>query len=282
MLLISSGSAGAQILSAQCDQKSAPCSLSSQPKLPTALPPSNQEPLPEVTAPNQQVHVTYDGKVLSVQAHGASLRSILAAIGKRTGTAIEFGIGSDTGGVYVDLGPAAVRDLLRDLLNGSQLNYVMFRSQSDPGFVERLVILGNELGPARADHPSSAVVATVQPDSPKVYGGFTTDPAEGNASRKVSTIVEPEPAPAAVAVQPSDAVVKAEPASAAVAAQPSALQPPAIQPSGDPSMEKYQQLYQQAMADAASSGKSQGQILHDIQKILQEDLNNQYSQSQPH
>lgn len=261
MFLISSGSTGAQVLSGQCDQTGASCSRSSQPKLTVALPLSGQEPTPQVRVSNQQVIVTYDARALSVQAHGASLRSVLAAIGERTGTEIEFGAGSDTGGVYADLGPATVRDLLRDLLNGSQLNYVMLRSRSDPGFVERLVILGDERGPASADHPPTAVVATGQPASPQLYGGgFTPDPGD-----------EPTPSVAApIEQQP-------------VAVQPSAAQPSPVQPSGDPSILKYQQQYQQAMADAASSGKSREQILDELQKLQQKELDDQYAaQPQPH
>jgi len=252
MLLISSGSTVAQVPSRQCDQISGSCSLTSQPKLTGALPPAIQESSPQVT-------VIYDHKLLSVQAHGASLRSVLTLIGKRTGTEIDFGAGSDPGGAYMDLGPATVRDLLRDLLNGSQLNYVMLESQSDPGFVERLVILGDDHGPASADHPPTAVVATGQPVPPNLYGsGFAPDPEEGESTPSVPAPVEPQPAPAPVAAQPS-----------------------AAQPSVDPSILKYQQQYQQALADAASSGKSRADILDELQKLQQKELDEQYA-AQPH
>lgn len=251
ILLISSGSTVAQVPSGQCDQTGGSCSLASQPKLTGALPAAGQESSPLVT-------VTYDRRLLAVQAHGASLRSVLALIGKRTGTEIDFGAGSDAGGVYVDLGPATVRDLLRDLLNGSQLNYVMLRSQSDPGFVERLVILGTELGPGSVDHP--AVVATGQPAPPKLYGaGFAADPEEGSLAPSVVAPTEQQSAPPAVAAQPSG-----------------------VQPSVDPSIQKYQQQYQQALADAASSGKSRADILNELQKLQIKELDDQYSQSQPH
>jgi hypothetical protein len=115
MVLIAGGAISAQVQSGQCDQTSIPCSLPSQPHVIDAPSPSHQETAPRVS-------VTYDGKLLSVQAHDASLRSVLAVIGKRTGTEIDFGAGSDASGVYVDMGPATVRDLLRDLLNGSHLN----------------------------------------------------------------------------------------------------------------------------------------------------------------
>src|SRR5271165_2079405 len=252
MVLISSGFTGAQVLSGQCDQASVSCSLSSQPKITDTLPSIGQGPAPQIT-------VTYVDKLLSVKGHVTSLRSVLTVISKRTGTEIEFGSGSDPGGVYVDLGPATVRDLLRDLLNGSQLNYVMLRSRSDPGFVERLVILGDERGPASVGHTPPEVVATGQSVPPKLYGaGFKPDSEEGDGTLSVSTPAEPEPPPAAVAVQPS-----------------------AVQPSVDPSMSKYQQQYQQAMADAASSGKSRAQILDELQKLQQKELDDQYA-AQPH
>jgi hypothetical protein len=251
LILISGKSVAAQVLSGQCDHISGSCSLSSKP-LPDTLSSSHQETAPLVT-------VTFDGRLLSVHAHGASLRSVLAVIGKQTGTEVDFGAGSDAGGVYVDVGPATVRDVLRDLLNGSRLNYVMLRSRSDPGFVERLVILGGEHEPTSVDHPSPAVVAA-QPASPKLYGaGFAADPEEDGSAPIVPTPAEQQPAPPAVAVQPS-----------------------AVRPSGDPSILKYQQQYQQALADAASSGKSRAQIIDELQKLQQKELDDQYAQSHPH
>jgi hypothetical protein len=252
MILITSGSVCAQVQSGQCDETIAPCSLSSQPRPIDALSPGHQEATPHVS-------VTFDGKLLSVQAHGASLRNILAVIGKRTGTEIDFGAGSDASGVYVEMGPATVRDLLRDLLNGSHLNYVMLRSQSDPGLVERLVILGSEHDSASVDHQSPAVI-TAQPAQPKLYGGgFAGDSEEDGSTSVAPTPTEPQPVLPTVAAQPS-----------------------AVQPSVDPSMAKYQQQYQQALADAASSGKSRAQIIDELQKLQQKELDDQYSQSQPH
>jgi hypothetical protein len=254
MILITSGSVGAQVPSGQCDQTSTSCSLSSQPNPIGALSSAHQEAVPRVS-------VTFDGKLLSVQAHGASLRSILAVIGNRTGTEIDFGgAGSDASGVYVEMGPATVRDLLRDLLNGSHLNYVMLRSKLDPGFVERLVILGSEHDSTGVDRQSPTVV-TAQPAQPKLYGGgFSGDPQEDGSNPIVPTPTEPPPA-----------------ALPTVAAQ-----PPTLQPSVDPSIAKYQQQYQQALADAASSGKSRAQIIDELQKLQQKELDDQYSQSQPH
>jgi hypothetical protein len=252
MLLITSGSSVAQVLSGQCNLPSGSCSQSSsqstQPEVTHAVSLVGQEPAPRVT-------VTYVGKLLSVQAHGVSFRSILALIGKRTGTVIELGAGSDSGSAYVDLGPETVHDLLRDLLNGSQLNYVMVRSSSDPGFVERLVILGNESEPASTDHSPPAVVAVGQPVPPKLYGtGFAANPEEGDSTPSVPTPAEQQSAPPAIAAQPTV----------------------------DPSILKYQQQYQQAMADAASSGKSRADILEELQKLQQKELDDQYMQSQPH
>jgi hypothetical protein len=253
MVLVSGGPAVAQVPAGQCDQATASCALSAQPTLAVA-------PVPNVRAPSQQVAITYDHKLLSVRAHGVSLRSVLELIGKRTGTEIDFGAGSDAGGIYVDLGPATVRDLLRELLNGSQLNYVMLRSGSDPGFVERLVILGTEHGPGSVDQPSSAVVATGQPAPPKLYGaGSAADAEEDGAILSVSASTEQPSSPPAVTAQPSG-----------------------VQPSVDPSILKYQQQYQQALADAASSGKSREDILNELQKLQQKELDDQYSQSQPH
>lgn len=254
-LLIASGSIRAQVPSGQCDQTTASCALPSQPTLTVALPASSRE------SP-QLVTVTYDGKLLSVRAHGASLRNVLNLIGNRTGTELDLGVGWNSGGAYVDLGPATVHDLLRDLLNGSQLNYVMFRSSSDPGFVERLVILGGAQGPAGVDRQPATVVATGQPAPPKLYGaGFAEASEEGDSAPSVPAPAEQQPV--------------------AAAAQPVAVQPSAVQTPVDPSISKYQEQYQQAMKDAASTGRSRADIIEELQKLQQKELDDQYA-AQPH
>lgn len=190
--------------------------------------------------------VRYEGGKLSVAAHGVTLHSVLELIGQRTGTAIESAPGTDAGQVYVELGPASVQEVLTDLLNGSPTNYLMLGSRSNPGFVERLIILARSGTPVAASS-EAAMVATTQPaPKPKVYGaGFNTDHADNGASASSSTSVAAEE--------------QQQPPSTAL---------PPVQQTIDPSIAKYQKM----AAEAAASGKSRAQILDDLQKLQIQEL----------
>lgn len=194
--------------------------------------------------------VKYESGKLTVVAHGATLQRVLELIAQRTGTAIESTAGFDAAQVYVELGPATVHDVLTDLLNGSSTNYVMVGSRSNPGYVERLIILARGQAPSGAS-PQSSVVAAAQPvPEPKPYGGgFTTNP-DGSTAGSVTEEDEPQP--------------------------PSTALPPIQQI--DPSMVKFQE----AAAAAAASGKSRAEILDELQKQQIQQLEAQAQQSTPH
>src|SRR5208337_2172595 len=109
-----------------------------------------------------ELTVRYESGKLTVVARGVTLQSVLQLIAQRTGTAIESTGWFDAGQVYVELGPATVQEVLTDLLNGSSANYVMLGSQSNPGFVERLVISPRSQAASGASS-QSPVVAAAQP-----------------------------------------------------------------------------------------------------------------------
>jgi hypothetical protein len=180
-----------------------------------------------------ELTVRYESGKLTVVAHGATLESVLELIAQRTGTAIESTAGFDGSQVFVELGPATVQDVLTDLLNGSPTNYLMLGSRSNPGFVERLIILARSQALSGASSQSS-VVAAAQP-APKLYGGgFTTDP---DGSHAASVTAEDQQEPPSAALAP-------------------------IQNAIDPSIVKFQE----AAAAAAASGKSRAEILDELQK----------------
>src|SRR5271157_40559 len=176
--------------------------------------------------------VRYESGKLTVAAHGVSLQGVLQLIAQRTGTVIESTGWSDAGQVYVELGPATVQEVLTDLLNGSPANYVMLGSQSNPGFVERLIISAQAPSGASSQAP---VVAAAQPvPKPQVYGGggLATDP---NGSNAASVTAEEEREPPSTALPPVQNI--------------------------DSSMAKFQEAY----AAAAASGKSRSEILQELQ-----------------
>lgn len=192
--------------------------------------------------------VRYEQGTLSLVAHRVSLHSVLAAVAKRTGLSVDSGQVNDGGLVYVDLGPASVHDVLVNLLDGSEANYILLGSPAKPGAVERLI-----LSPRNDRSGPVTQVAVQTATQPKLYGaGYGTAPVS-DASPTEQAPSEEEPAPTA------------------------STAPPSVQ-NIDSSMAKYQQ----AAAVAAASGKSRAEILDELQKQQIKDLDEQALQAQPH
>jgi hypothetical protein len=124
------------------------------------------------------VNVQFAKGQLSIQATNASLSEVLYQIQKKTGAEIAIPAGTEQERVAGDFGPASPNDVLTELLNGSQLNFVVIGSDADRN-VLRSVILSRK--GADADPPARfAQTNTSQPTAEEI-------PAEN-----------PEPAAAAV------------------------------------------------------------------------------------
>jgi len=200
-----------------------------------------------------ELTVRYESGKLTVVARGVTLQSVLQLIAQRTGTAIESTGWFDAGQVYVELGPASVQEVLTDLLNGSSANYVMLGSQSNPGFVERLIISARAPSAASSQAPVVAAAEPVPVPKPHVFGGGLT--ADPNASNAASITAEEEREPPSTALPPVQNI--------------------------DSSMSKFQEAYNAAVA----GGKSRGEVLQELQRQQREQLAAQAAQeaqSTPH
>jgi hypothetical protein len=234
MLLISNASLG---------QNVAVVSGESRPQAGNSLPYAQQ-------AITSKLTVNYKNGKLAVLARGVTLQSVLEVIAQRTGTRVEAAAAFDPAQVFVELGPSTVHDLLADLLNGSSANYVLIGSPTNPGFVDRLIILPRGQVPSPASE--SSIVATPQsaPTPPPYGSGFTAD---RDATKSASLTGEEEE-------------------------QPPSTELPSIQHTIDPSMARLQE----AAAVEAASGKSRAEIMTDLQKQLIQQLDAQASQSTTH
>ncbi len=87
--------------------------------------------------PAKPASVDWDGRDLSIAATNASLQQILADVSTATGLKLE-GIGADQR-VYGTFGPAPARDVLSQLLEGSNYNVLMI-GDSGQGTPRRLVL----------------------------------------------------------------------------------------------------------------------------------------------
>jgi hypothetical protein len=93
------------------------------------------------------LEVLFQGGLLSISSNQASLSEILLAVHQRTGAEIAIPAGAEQEKVVADFGPAPAPEVLAHLLNGSQFNYLILSSSTDPGILDRVILS------ARSDLP---------------------------------------------------------------------------------------------------------------------------------
>ena len=112
---------------------------------PLVLPPLPSGPLSQLPMdqiPPTPAKVSYQGGLLTISAQNSTLGEILRDVRKLTGASIDVPPGSAAANerVIAHLGPGAPRDVLAGLFNGTQFNYVMLGSSSDPTAVSSVVL----------------------------------------------------------------------------------------------------------------------------------------------
>ncbi len=111
-------------------------------------------PAPPPAKPPLQV--LFQGGLLSISSNQASLSEILFAVHQRTGAEIAIPAGAEQEKVVTELGPAPAPEVLAHLLNGSQFNYLILSSSTDPAALDRVILS------ARADFPTPTPLPQAQ------------------------------------------------------------------------------------------------------------------------
>ncbi len=88
--------------------------------------------------------------MLTILAQNATLGEILKQVKKLTGAAIDLPPNGAPERVVTEIGPGAPRDVLAVLLNGSQFNYVMLGSTSNPSAIESITLTPKPGGEVQA------------------------------------------------------------------------------------------------------------------------------------
>ena len=104
------------------------------------LPPGPLQQVPMDKIPATAPQVTYENGQLKIVADNATLGSILKDVRQLTGASIDLPANGAPERVVTSIGPGAPRDVLALLLNGTQFNYVMLGSNSDPGAVSTVLL----------------------------------------------------------------------------------------------------------------------------------------------
>ena len=97
-------------------------------------------PTPEQMAPVAPT-VTYQGGQLTIQSNNATLAQVLRSVQAKTGASFDIPASANSDRVVAQLGPGQPRDVLATLLNGSKFNYIIMSSPTQPGSVQKLVLM---------------------------------------------------------------------------------------------------------------------------------------------
>jgi hypothetical protein len=117
--------------------------------------------------------VSYSDGELTVAGHGARLGQILETIKALTGIALDVPPGSTDNQIFDDVGPAPIREALRQLLDGAKLNYVIRGSAEDPQSVKQLILTARTGTVTTSGPPSANGMPTEEASGPALYGeGF--------------------------------------------------------------------------------------------------------------
>jgi len=128
--------------------------------------------VPAATTLINGVNVLYQNGMLTIHSSNATLSEVLFQIQKKTGAEIAIPAGTEQDRVAGDFGPAKPSDVLQQLLNGSDLNFVVVGSPADPN-VLRSVLLSRK-------QPDVNNATFVQPDTPPVAQDTQPEVDPGN------------------------------------------------------------------------------------------------------
>ncbi len=187
------GSAG--IRSAQISN-----SVSTPVKQPGLVPASytaRPQPANADTSDQPQLDVTFSNGLLGIRADKATLAEVLYAVQQHTGAEIRIAAGAEQEKIVADIAPAPAAEVLAQLLNGSNFNFLILSVANDPQRLERVIL---------TPRPQSAVIP--QPTPAQVQDRVQDSVQDGEPEESEPASANPQPGnrvptpPAQVPAQP--------------------------------------------------------------------------------
>src|SRR4051812_14058726 len=220
LLVLSAALANAQsqLVEAADVAPAQPAPASIYPKRPAEMPPK----APKVTCRGDQI---------TISADNSSLDAILALVKGCTGAKIDIPAGASSVRSFEELGPGPVREVLDQLLSGTQYNYVIQSSEANPAKVETVLMSmrvndpDNKPGSISTDIPMTPGRRAWQ----KMQKFDKPDPSTLNSDGTPEEADAATPADQAGAAQPADANASSDtPAATIAAAPPAPIVPPVV------------------------------------------------------
>jgi hypothetical protein len=160
---------------------------------------SARKKLPHPTLPANSVSVQFTNGLLSIQATGATLSEVLFQIQKQTGAEIAIPSGTEQDRVASNFGPGPASEVLRELLNGSGLNFVIVGSESDPTALHSVILTQkpeSSAEPVAVPQPNIPDGAqNPPPDTPEMVAPPDDDPAQPQVVQPPADGSAPVPLP---------------------------------------------------------------------------------------
>jgi hypothetical protein len=114
-----------------------------QPSAPAlAPPPAELTPAQKPAVPPQ---VTYHNGELTIIAENCTIGDVMRAVHSQTGAVVDLPPNASER-VASRVGPGAPRDVLVSLLNGSDFNYVLLGSTTDPKAIQHIILTAKAMG----------------------------------------------------------------------------------------------------------------------------------------
>ena len=216
---------------------------------PLQEPISQQVPLPltaEQGTPSRQ-QVSYEDGQLTIIAENSKLGEILAAVSERLGANIELPASSSDERIWVRAGPGPARRVLAALLSGTDLDYVIQASDTDPEGILSVLLTPRTraAGAVTTGRPASpaeqAQARGASRRSPQANRGPVEAPSLENSTEPATPVEVPlaGSAPASAEQQPASAELQAVPDASEAEADKSVVKSP------EQMIQKLQNMYQQ-------------------------------------
>lgn len=139
-LLIHGVSVAGQSAQAPQAKKASPPASTPPVTEPVAPPPPAPVVLPPTQNPSHPPVISWDGKLLTIDAENSSLADILLGIRSRTGASIEMPGSTRGERIAIHLGPAPIREVLSSLLYGTEFNYVIQSAEDDETALGKVIL----------------------------------------------------------------------------------------------------------------------------------------------
>jgi len=138
--------------------------------------------------------VSYEDGELTIIAENASLSEVMKALRASLGADIDLPADVTDQHIWVRLGPGPARRVLRDLLDGTEFNYVIQASDSDPDGIRSVLLTprSKSAGAETAGQPEKAAIRRMPGTGSDTQSGTDSE----NSPPEPVASVDPPPAPA--------------------------------------------------------------------------------------